>query len=121
MHSSVEELTTIDEIGQVIAESVVAYFGDARNVEIVQRLRDAGLQMEVSADVEIGKTDKLSGKTIVISGVFEHYSRDEYKSLIERNGGKMPVQYPVKRISCLPERIWGRRNLKRRKRWASLF
>lgn len=88
MHSSVEELTTIDEIGQVIAESVVAYFGDARNVEIVQRLRDAGLQMEVSADVEIGKTDKLSGKTIVISGVFEHYSRDEYKSLIERNGGK---------------------------------
>lgn len=88
MHSSVEELTTIDEIGQVIAESVVAYFGDARNVEIVQRLRDAGLQMEVSADVEIVKTDKLSGKTIVISGVFEHYSRDEYKSLIERNGGK---------------------------------
>lgn len=88
MHSSVEELTTIDEIGQVIAESVVAYFGDARNVEIVQRLRDAGLQMEVSPDVEIGKTDKLSGKTIVISGVFEHYSRDEYKSLIERNGGK---------------------------------
>lgn len=88
MHSSVEDLTTIDEIGQVIAESVVAYFGDARNVEIVQRLRDAGLQMEVSADVEIGKTDKLSGKTIVISGVFEHYSRDEYKSLIERNGGK---------------------------------
>lgn len=88
MHSSVEELTTIDEIGQVIAESVVAYFGDACNVEIVQRLRDAGLQMEVSADVEIGKTDKLSGKTIVISGVFEHYSRDEYKSLIERNGGK---------------------------------
>lgn len=88
MHSSVEDLTTIDEIGQVIAESVVAYFGDARNVVIVQRLRDAGLQMEVSADVEIGKTDKLSGKTIVISGVFEHYSRDEYKSLIERNGGK---------------------------------
>lgn len=88
MHSSVEDLTTIDEIGQVIAESVVVYFGDARNVEIVQRLRDAGLQMEVSADVEIGKTDKLSGKTIVISGVFEHYSRDEYKSLIERNGGK---------------------------------
>lgn len=88
MHSSVEDLTTIDEIGQVIAESVVAYFGDACNVEIVQRLRDAGLQMEVSADVEIGKTDKLSGKTIVISGVFEHYSRDEYKSLIERNGGK---------------------------------
>ena len=88
MHSSVEDLTTIDEIGQVMAESVVAYFGDARNVVIVQRLRDAGLQMEVSADVEIGKTDKLSGKTIVISGVFEHYSRDEYKSLIERNGGK---------------------------------
>ena len=88
MHSSVEDLTTIDEIGQVIAESIVAYFGDACNVEIVQRLRDAGLQMEVSADVEIGKTDKLSGKTIVISGVFEHYSRDEYKSLIERNGGK---------------------------------
>lgn len=88
MHSSVEELTTIDEIGQVIAESVVTYFGDARNVEIVQRLRAAGLQMEVSADVETGKTDKLSGKTIVISGVFEHYSRDEYKSLIERNGGK---------------------------------
>lgn len=88
MSAGVEELVAIDEIGSVIAESVVTFFKDPVNVEIVGRLKAAGLQMAVSADVLQGKTDKLAGKTIVISGVFEHFSRDEYKSMIERHGGK---------------------------------
>ena len=86
--ATVDQLTAIDEIGQVIAESVVAFFAEPQNQQIIDRLKAAGLQMSVSADVEQGKTDKLAGKTIVISGVFEHHSRDEYKTMIERNGGK---------------------------------
>lgn len=88
MTATVEQLTAIDEIGQVIAESVVAFFHEPKNVEIVERLRKAGLQMAIAADAVQSKTDKLAGKTIVISGVFEHHSRDEYKAMIERNGGK---------------------------------
>ena len=88
MAATVEQLTAIDEIGQVIAESVVAFFHEEKNVAIVERLRQAGLQMRISADALQSKSDRLAGKTIVISGVFEHHSRDEYKAMIERNGGK---------------------------------
>lgn len=88
MSATVEELTTIDEIGVIIAESVVQYFAEPRNREIIERLRAAGLQMSISADVKAAMTNKLAGKTFVISGVFEHHSRDEYKKMIEQNGGK---------------------------------
>lgn len=88
MQVGMEELTSIDEIGVVIAESVVSYFHEPRNIEIVGRLEAAGLQMSVSEEVGSARTDKLAGKTIVISGVFERHSRDEYKEMIERNGGK---------------------------------
>ena len=88
MSATVEELTTIDEIGVIIAESVVQYFAEPRNREIIERLRAAGLQMSISEDVKAAMTNKLAGKTFVISGVFEHHSRDEYKKMIEQNGGK---------------------------------
>ena len=66
----------------------MGFFKEERNQNIIRRLREAGLQMAVSASVQQGRSDKLAGKTIVISGVFEHHSRDEYKAMIEQHGGK---------------------------------
>lgn len=88
MNSTMEDLTSIDEIGSVIAESVISFFHEPINREIVERLRAAGLQMAISSDANAMMSDKLAGKSIVISGVFQHHSRDEYKKLIEQNGGK---------------------------------
>lgn len=67
---------------------MIEYFQNPANREIVERLRAAGLQMEIAADSSTERSDKLNGKTIVISGVFTKHSRDEYKELIESNGGK---------------------------------
>ena len=86
--ASVEQLLEVDKIGEVIAESIWRYFRDERNVEILSRLREAGLQMSVSEEDLAGHTDILAGQSIVISGVFAKHSRDEYKALIEKNGGK---------------------------------
>lgn len=83
-----QELAAIPEIGPKIAESIVEYFAEESNREIVERLRKAGLQMAVAEDELAGLTSKLAGKKIVISGVFSKHSRDEYKAMIERNGGK---------------------------------
>ena len=86
--ATLEELVGVDEIGAKIAQSILQYFSDERNVELIERLRNEGVQMEMEElDME-GYTDKLEGKSIVISGVFTHHSRDEYKELIEKNGGK---------------------------------
>lgn len=82
------ELTEIEGIGDVIAGSVVSYFKNPANIEIINRLRAYGLQMQLSDEQMQASTDKLSGKSIVISGVFVHHSRDEYKRIIEQNGGK---------------------------------
>ena len=86
--ASKEELTAIDDVGEQIAENITAYFLDIRNLEIVNRLRTAGVTMEASADEAATVSDKLAGQTIVISGTFMHHSRDEYKALIEAHGGK---------------------------------
>lgn len=83
-----EQLTAVDDIGPRIAESVVAYFAVPSNREIVERLRQYGVQMALSAESREGRTDRLAGMSIVISGTFEHHSRDQYKEMIERNGGK---------------------------------
>lgn len=83
-----QELAAIPEIGPKIAESIVEYFAEESNREIVERLRKACLQMAVAEDELAGRTSKLAGKKIVISGVFSKHSRDEYKAMIERNGGK---------------------------------
>lgn len=88
MSATVEDLVQVDEIGERIAQSVVAYFEVESNREIVQKLRDYGLQFELSEDIMAQQTDKLKGLTIVISGTFEKHSRDEYKAMIEQNGGK---------------------------------
>lgn len=88
MAMTVEELTAIEDIGPRIAESIVEYLAAPLNQEIIARLTEAGVQMSMPEEAEENRSDKLSGKTIVISGVFTYHSRDEYKDMIERNGGK---------------------------------
>ncbi|UZH55318.1 NAD-dependent DNA ligase LigA [Salinimicrobium tongyeongense] len=83
-----QELEKVDEIGQRIAESVVEFFADEENVKNVERLKDYGLQLEISAEKLAGQTNKLEGQTFVVSGVFE-MSRNDLKKLIEDNGGKI--------------------------------
>ena len=85
--ATAEQLCAIDDVGPQIAENIVKYFEDIRNLEILERLRQAGVQMEGEA-AEEPASDKLAGMSIVISGTFEYHSRDEYKELIEQNGGK---------------------------------
>ncbi len=86
--ADLEKLINIDEIGEKIARSILAYFSDPSNRELVARLKTAGLQLYRKEEDLSGYTDKLAGQSVVISGVFTHHSRDEYKELIEKNGGK---------------------------------
>ena len=88
MSATANELMEVEGIGEVMAKSILAYFADPVNMEIVERLRGYGLQMSLSEEQMSSVSDRLSGKSIVISGVFAHHSRDEYKLLIEQNGGK---------------------------------
>lgn len=88
MEASFEQLVDVDEIGDRIAQSVVAYFSDEENRQIVERLRAQGLQMEVSEEVLANRSERLKGLTFVISGTFTQHSRDEYKAMIEQHGGK---------------------------------
>ena len=87
MNAGLEELQEIEGIGEVMAKSIITYFHDNQNREIVERLRNYGLQMALT-EQQTATSDKLAGLSIVISGVFEHHSRDEYKAIIEQNGGK---------------------------------
>lgn len=86
--ASFEKLISIDEIGEKIAQSIRTYFDNEANVTLISRLKAAGLQLCRTEEDLSGYTDKLAGKSIVISGVFTHHSRDEYKEMIEKNGGK---------------------------------
>ncbi len=88
MAMNAEELASIPEIGPKIAESIVGYFVAEGNREIIERLREAGVQLCLSETELANRTDKLAGKKIVISGVFAKHSREEYKAMIEQNGGK---------------------------------
>ena len=88
MNAGLEELQEIEGIGEVMAKSIITYFHDEKNIEIIQRLRNYGLQMQLSEEQTAATSDKLAGLSIVISGVFAHHSRDEYKAIIEQNGGK---------------------------------
>ncbi len=87
-HADLNTLTGIDEIGGKIAQSIISYFQNPVNRHLIERLKAAGLQFSRSEEDLSGYTDKLAGQSIVISGVFSHHSRDEYKAMIERNGGK---------------------------------
>lgn len=86
--ASLQDLLEVDGVGEVIAKSVMTYFRNPVTMQIVERLRGYGLQMALSEEQMSSATDKLAGKSIVISGVFAHHSRDEYKQIIEQNGGK---------------------------------
>ena len=86
--ATVADLLSVDDIGERIAESVRDYFSDERNIELVNRLKAHGLQMELPEEDRKQEDGKLKGLTIVISGTFAKHSRDEYKAIIERNGGK---------------------------------
>ena len=88
MNASLQQLLEVEGVGEVIAKSIITYFHNDTNRSIVERLRAYGLQMAVEKGEEQGGSDVLAGKIIVISGVFQHHSRDEYKAIIERNGGK---------------------------------
>ncbi len=87
MEAGLEELQEVEGIGEVMAKSIITYFHDEKNREIIERLRNYGLQMEISA-LNAQLSTRLEGQSIVISGVFTHHSRDEYKMIIEQNGGK---------------------------------
>ena len=86
--ASLDDLMQVDEIGTRIAQSILLYFSNEKNREQIERLREAGVQLEMEELDMSEYTDKLVGKSIVISGVFAHHSRDEYKEIIEKNGGK---------------------------------
>ena len=86
--ATLDDLIHVDEIGEKIAQSIILYFHDERNRSLIERLRAAGVQLQADEEDTAGRTDRLSGKSIVISGVFAHHSRDEYKAMIEKHGGK---------------------------------
>ena len=88
MHASLDQLQEVEGIGLVMAKSIVGYFHDEQNLHIVERLRGYGLQMALSEEQTAAQSDRLAGQSVVISGVFAHHSRDEYKLLIEQHGGK---------------------------------
>ena len=86
--ADMQALTAIDDVGERIAQSITAYFANPQNRALVERLEQAGLQFSRTAEDMAGQTDRLAGQAIVISGVFARHSRDEYKALIEKHGGK---------------------------------
>ena len=86
--ATMEQLTAIEDVGEQIATNIIAYFNDINNLAIINQLREAGVQMESQEQETAPQSDKLQGKSIVISGVFTKHSRDEYKAIIEANGGK---------------------------------
>ena len=87
-NASLESLLAINGIGEVIARSVITFFHDEKNLAYVQRLCQAGLQMQLSQQEQQVRRDTLQGQSVVVSGVFRHHSRDEYKALIEQHGGR---------------------------------
>lgn len=87
--ASLMDLILVDEIGEKIAQSVIEFFDNPENVRIIDRLKQYGVQMELVEAHNPNATDKLAGKTFVVSGVFEKFSRDDLKKAIEDNGGKV--------------------------------
>jgi DNA ligase (NAD+) len=108
-----DQLIAVDEIGDRIAQSVIRYFGDERNVEMLTRLKAHGLQMSLSEEKLQAAGDALQGMTIVISGTFSKHSRDEYKSLIEQHGGKNTGSVSAKTSFILAGENMGPEKLKK--------
>lgn len=87
--ATLEDLILVDEIGERIAKSVIEFFANEENIEIIERLRSKGVQLEIVEKINPNATTKFLGKTFVVSGVFEQFSRDDLKKAIEDNGGKV--------------------------------
>ena len=101
MKATQEELTEVDEIGDRIASSVIGYFGEEHNQALIEKLQKAGLQFQLSEEETATHSDKLEGMSFVVSGSFASFSRDELKSLIEKNGGKnLSVSFIKNKLSC---------------------
>ncbi|MDZ4664588.1 MAG: NAD-dependent DNA ligase LigA [Bacteroidota bacterium] len=113
-----EQLVLLDEVGETIAKSIMVYFSDNENKTIIARLKKAGLQFEISADQQQATSNKLEGKTIVVSGVFTKFSRDQIKELIELNGGtnsssiSKKTSYVLAGENMGPEKLKKAENLK---------
>ena len=113
LHASKEDLLSIDEVGEIIAESISEYFSKAENREIIERLKRAGLQFELSEEQQKSGSDKLKDLTFVISGVFNNHSRDQLKELIEFNGGKNTGSVSAKTSFLLAGENMGPEKLKK--------
>ena len=94
--ASQEELVAVNEIGTIIAMSVADFFSDEKQIEIIRRLKEYGIQLAISKAELEGQTEVLNGETFVISGVFHEVSRTELKKLIEKNGGKVSSSISAK-------------------------
>lgn len=112
MAATHDQLTAVEDVGDQIADNIIAYFADGRNREIVSRLRAAGLQTE-SAEDTAPSSNKLAGQSVVISGTFARHSRDEYKALIEANGGKNTGSVSKKTSFILAGKNMGPEKLKK--------
>ena len=112
-NATLEDLTSVDEIGERIAESVIKYFSSAENRAIIERMKKFGLQFSLDEDLMQLKSDVLSGKTIVISGIFAKHSRDEYKKMIEQHGGKNTGSISKKTSFVLAGKNMGPEKLKK--------
>jgi DNA ligase (NAD+) len=87
MKADQESLEQVGEIGERIAQSLTSYFSDERNMKLIERLKDAGLQMEMGSNSQV-VSENLAGKTFVISGIFANHSREELQNLIRQHGGR---------------------------------
>lgn len=117
-NASLQQLMDVDGVGEVIAKSIITYFHNAANLEIVNRLREYGLQMQLSSEQIANTTNKLEGKSIVISGVFSKHSRDEYKAMIEQNGGKNVGSISGKTSFILAGENMDRQSRRKPRSWA---
>lgn len=116
-NADLEKLTSIDEIGEKIAQSILIYFSSPLNVSLIERLKSAGLQLYRKEEDLNEYTDKLAGQSIVISGVFTHHSRDEYKDLIEKMVERTLAVSPPRPVLFWQVKIWGRPSWKKPINW----
>lgn len=116
-NADLEKLTSIDEIGEKIAQSILIYFSSPLNVSLIERLKSAGLQLYRKEEDLNEYTDKLAGQSIVISGVFTHHSRDEYKDLIEKMVERTLAVSPPRPVLFWQVKIWGRPSWKKLINW----
>lgn len=116
-NADLEKLTSIDEIGEKIAQSILIYFSSPLNVNLIERLKSAGLQLYRKEEDLNEYTDKLAGQSIVISGVFTHHSRDEYKDLIEKMVERTLAVSPPRPVLFWQVKIWGRPSWKKPINW----